>query len=338
VLYEYNDNGTLVGYSCALLTSPGNTYDAVIVPYFYDLVYPCGTNDEKGKQTVENELLTSTASMLRMLDADSSGCLVPPPGSAPWIARLDGNPLDVFETTFDCLKADLQENECCSVVHGSLTMYPIGAYNVDDLKGIMAIQLNDNRFDSYRTHYLGAEIEYTPEAGQNDIAPVVRESDTTALEPKGKSITMVGSFVVGSLVAGLVGMILVIFQRRRRLLHAKDTELALSQSEDDVKVHVSVRSADHTFDDGYDQAPESPFSVEDEGRFKNYKFDLGDSFKNEIVGKYGTKTGVVGPSSMAVVAPYPMEETSDSEVDSWAQTDGTVGSLEERLEEITAEI
>jgi len=40
----------------------------------------------------------------------------------------------------------------------------------------------------------------------------------------------------------------------------------------------------------------------------------------------------------AVVPPYPMDETSDSEVDSWAQTDGTVGSLEDRLEEITAEI
>jgi hypothetical protein len=41
-----------------------------------------------------------------------------------------------------------------------------------------------------------------------------------------------------------------------------------------------------------------------------------------------------GPTTIAVVPPYPMEETSDSEADSWAQTDGTVGSLEERLDDV----
>jgi hypothetical protein len=45
-----------------------------------------------------------------------------------------------------------------------------------------------------------------------------------------------------------------------------------------------------------------------------------------------------GPTTIAVVPPYPMEETSDSEADSWAQTDGTVGSLEERLDEVRGEI
>jgi hypothetical protein len=64
-----------------------------------------------------------------------------------------------------------------------------------------------------------------------------------------------------------------------------------------------------------------------------YTFDLSDTFKQNIMGTYA-------PTTMQVVAPYPMlEDTScDSEVDSWAQTDGTVGSLEDRLEEITAEI
>jgi hypothetical protein len=64
-----------------------------------------------------------------------------------------------------------------------------------------------------------------------------------------------------------------------------------------------------------------------------YTFDLSDTFKQNVMGTYA-------PTTMQVVAPYPMlEDTSyDSEVDSWAQTDGTVGSLEDRLEEITAEI
>lgn len=82
----------------------------------------------------------------------------------------------------------------------------------------------------------------------------------------------------------------------------------------------------------------------------SYTFDLANSLKNDVMGTYGNSTGggssdndpyssmMSGPTSMAVVPPYPMDETSDSEVDSWAQTDGTVGSLEDRLEEITAEI
>jgi hypothetical protein len=76
---------------------------------------------------------------------------------------------------------------------------------------------------------------------------------------------------------------------------------------------------------------------------KKYAFDLSQSFKNDVMGTYGfggTRSHpFAGPTTMPVVAPYPLlDETSDSEVDSWAQTDATVGSLEERLEEITAEI
>jgi hypothetical protein len=94
---------------------------------------------------------------------------------------------------------------------------------------------------------------------------------------------------------------------------------------------------------------ETPTDNDSSGyRPKSYAFDLGQSMKNDVMGTYGNQTvkgnaGSYGPTTIEVVPPYPMmEETSDSEppseADSWAQTDGTVGSLEERLEEITAEI
>lgn len=81
---------------------------------------------------------------------------------------------------------------------------------------------------------------------------------------------------------------------------------------------------DLPLDDDFDDNPNSD---------AKYTFDLSDTFRQGIMGAYA-------PTTMQVVAPYPLlEDTScDSEVDSWAQTDGTVGSLEERLEEITAEI
>jgi len=69
----------------------------------------------------------------------------------------------------------------------------------------------------------------------------------------------------------------------------------------------------------------------------HYTFDLSDHFQNQVMGSYCSH--VHGPTTMAAAPPFPMmEEGSDGETDSWAQTDGTVGSLEERLEEITAEI
>lgn len=345
LLQEFNDQGELVGYSCALLNSPNNVYEAIVVPYYYDLVFNCGTNDDViGKQLVETSLLTNTASLLRMRDADGGGCLVPPPGNAPWIARLQGDPVDDFETSFDCVKAELLQGECCSVVKGAITMYPIGAYQIDDLKGLVAVQLDDSQFGDFRTYYLGAEVERSPEDGMKNVAPAISEPEPAAAIPatatrEGTEITVVGGFIAGGLVAGLLGVMLVLLQRRKRILKTKAAEMEQTSLEGEVHVHVSVHSDEDNetddfdaIDDGKDQ--HSPFSVEDDGKFiPNYKFDLGDSFKNEIAGMYGA-----APSSMAVVAPYPMEETSDSEVDSWAQTEGTVGSLEERLEEITAEI
>ena len=92
---------------------------------------------------------------------------------------------------------------------------------------------------------------------------------------------------------------------------------------DDMPGKPSYRNDANDFNEEY-QTPSS------------YTFDLANSMKNEVMGTYGSSH--FGPTSMAVVPPYPMQEETDSEVDSWAQTDGTVGSLEEHLEEITAEI
>ena len=107
--------------------------------------------------------------------------------------------------------------------------------------------------------------------------------------------------------------------------------------------NVDLDAVESELLDEHDDHPVSP----------KYAFDLGQSFKMKVMGTYA-------PTTIPVVAPYPMHGNftnvgappqqqpakndmdlsgCDSEAeDSWAQTDGTVGSLEERLEEITAEI
>ena len=82
----------------------------------------------------------------------------------------------------------------------------------------------------------------------------------------------------------------------------------------------------------------------------SYAWDLSTSFQREIMSAHGQVSPAAaqppvgphnqqfGPTTIEVVPPYPLDETSESEADSWAQTEGTVGSIEENLEEITAEI
>ena len=348
MIFELDEAGSTAGYACSRLTAPGNEYISAEVPYIYDLSYPCTGSDEEAKDFVEQELLTRVAASQRMLDVDASGCISPPIG-APWIAAVRSGEKDQFLPSFDCLKTpEGVPGQCCVVVKGSMTMLPVGPFQLDDLKRMVSEQLDDVTYEGYQTQYLGAEVEIPPESGLDTITPAISQPENPRLQSDNKNMTAMGGFLAGGLIAAVIGMALVLFRKRRRQRYLGDSGAAVSKSmgdEESVQVHVSVMPDEH-------RPPSLPASRRDEpdlpvrnyegGIYQNYKFDLADSFKNEITGKYGgsseNNSSSNGPSSMPVVPPYPMEESSDSEVDSWAQTEGTVGSLEERLEEITAEI
>ena len=113
----------------------------------------------------------------------------------------------------------------------------------------------------------------------------------------------------------------------------------VTEAEDAVESELlDYNDDDHDDDDHRQHHPHYPVSPK-------YAFDLGHSLKRNVMGTYAPTT-----TTIPVVAPYPFPplhptndvldvSACDSEAeDSWAQTDGTVGSLEERLEEITAEI
>ncbi|KAG7351529.1 hypothetical protein IV203_010889 [Nitzschia inconspicua] len=84
-----------------------------------------------------------------------------------------------------------------------------------------------------------------------------------------------------------------------------------------------------------------------EGHSGTMQFDLGSSFKDQLMGLHGRnqsnnpKRGGGLMSSFGVHGLFPQSGQSldgDSDADSWAQTDGTIGSLELQLEPITAEV
>lgn len=333
VLPEYNANGAVVGYSCARLVSPASTSLPAKVPYYYDLQFPCaGETPEDAMTKVQPGLLRLTAAQLKFLDADQSGCWGPQ-DEGPWIVAVRSERADQLEA-FDCLKTPSAAGQCCKVVSGEMSLYPIGSYEDDDLRRMVGNLLVDATIGGFHTEYLGAEVDASAEGGRDNVAPALSQPDEGTVEPEDREMTVVGGFVAGGLIAVFIGMALMLVQRRRR--HLRGHGRAVRDS-DDVTVHVSVMSPEETRKEEEAKALALDEAMYGEANFPNYQFDVGDSFKNEIAGKYGSSQGS-GPSSIPVVPPYPMEETSDSEVDSWAQTDGTVGSLEERLEEITAEI
>jgi hypothetical protein len=100
--------------------------------------------------------------------------------------------------------------------------------------------------------------------------------------------------------------------------------------------------------DGNDAAvvgDDLPSPTED-GQSGTMQFDLGNSFKDQLMGLHGcsqpnsSKRGGL-MSSLGARGLFPQSGQSldgDSDADSWAQTDGTIGSLELQLEPITAEV
>ena len=142
--------------------------------------------------------------------------------------------------------------------------------------------------------------------------------------------------MVAGFVAAFLGLFFVLYRRRQQFLAAQDLEIALSKSDlDDMSPRDNdsgvLRPENFEPEIGADGDVEGN---EDEYSASNYRFDLATSMKNELFNIHGR--AVDPPKSYG--AGVGIEETSDSDADSWAQTDGTIGSLELQLEPITAEV
>ena len=143
------------------------------------------------------------------------------------------------------------------------------------------------------------------------------------------------------------GLTTLLPRKSKEVVEARQEQRRVTSFDEDG-VHVSVLSdGDASFPNTYSSTSFEDNDDEEEENNNNnnnksdpyfmtssyphpmaYRFDLSESFKNDVMGTYNHSAAA--PTTMQVMPPYPMmEETSDSEADSWAQMDGTVGSLEE---------
>lgn len=376
LLEQTNEDELPITYACEYQTGSDplttNKFDVVTVEQFYDLVYPCADDKESAANNISEQLLMEAA-VLWHLFPDGEACTNPQNAYGAWLFGVSSAGSHEFVSDFGCQRLTPNDTmrECCHVVRSKMQFIPTGGYNATMLKQFVKDQL-DGAETPYSLIFRTASIEpFFVQNQPNDgghgnlnepkrVPGGVQAGQDPQQSPSNRKITVPGGFLIALLVAALAGVFFVLYRRNRKeRASAGDTvgkadddfcnstmEHGLS-CEGDFFVTVSAieneKANISSFQQRFHQKQQRLNSSFDEMDLDDmpleeypptkYAFDLGESFKNDVMGTYA-------PTTMQVVAPYPMmEDTScDSEADSWAQTDGTVGSLEDRLEEITAEI
>jgi hypothetical protein len=361
----------IVAYRCDSNLVTIESFLRFSTPYVYDLKYPCSNSVDNAMQDVSEKILVAAASEYKIVPP-GTGCAVPPNPSgfgaeserSNWIAGAYSNTPDVLvPNDFPCLvAADADQNECCRVVEGAMQFQPSGGYDGDEFRDFVANTLKKSSFtsgESFQTTYRGAIIDYTytpaetprdqfeseteddPRDTNTSVSGIGTETQQTGDDSK---VTAMGGALLSGLVVAFIGVLFIVFRRRRQSRY-DDEDLEANMSNTDMDAAEGLETlqldvlSDGNMDRNYSPRRNQERYIESSSHSNayEYKFDLSSSMKNDVMGTYGGG----GPTSMAVTAPYGISgEASDngSEVDSWAQTDGTVGSLEDNLDEITAEI
>lgn len=348
VTKEVDSDGVPVAFKCTYHVATGKIQasTAKSISSYYDMLYPCNDNVQQGVDMIAANVLSNVAEYFNILP-DGKACSIPYTALPLWLIGVSLKPADSTVQGFPCQKlvANPSAGQCCVVVHAPMNFW----WTDFDPKETAMMKVLSNEFvspqatvgTSYQVSYLGAYIDLTTETGQGTVNVPISKPESPPAASKNNTFTIVGVFVLAAMIVIFAGAIFVIWRRRRKWRTNRDVEAAISKSDlgfaedgsDGPTLEVDVMSDDmpqSNIKGSYDFQDDSyPTS-------NSYTFDLSDEMKNKVFGTYGRAN--FGPTTMNVVAPYPMEEHSDSEADSWAQTDGTVGSLEDRLEEITAEI
>lgn len=342
VITETNADGVVNGYRCDLLTQ-GNSFVPVTMPYYYDLTSPC-TEASNAMQMMESLLLDSVATTYRMLP-DAVSCYEPPPTQSgePWLAAVRVQTPAAFVSAFDCEETPSDPEMCCTLVKGELTLETVGNYNLKAARDHLKVQFNEGWLTSgttYTTNYRGSELDYSAEGGRGNL-PEIPEANgvksTPAPQQQERKITLVGGFIIAGVTTVICGALLTLYRRIRHKRQSRRTRDALAKSIDDFdgqSFDLPTIAID-VISEG--SPPSKDLHSFNSSQPASYRFDLSDTMRDDVLGKFGETSQASpipswGPTSIAVVPPYPLEETSDSEVDSWAQTDGTVGSLEPPLD------
>lgn len=202
-------------------------------------------------------------------------------------------------------------------------------------------------------------------------------SNQAVANPNRKTITVVGGLLVGcfSIAFALVGWVLIRRRQSYRRSHQRDLESAADEEpaivvegsyafdkgggtsdpgDDDLEGTDSGDNEEMHDDEPQTHEPQIPEPQEPVASALEYpnlpmsaeaiQMDLGNTLKGQMMGLHGGETSSKQRSPSRFLRPlasadlYEELDDEQDDVDSWAQTDGTIGSLELQLEPITAEV
>lgn len=230
--------------------------------------------------------------------------------------------------------------QTCSVYKGHMEAYYLGGGDPSELESFIQENLGSlGTNENYEVAYLGSQLDTgavdAGSASGNMTAPAPVNKAERSVQPnnRGKrTVTFVGGLLVAGFLAAFLGLFFVLYRRRQKFLAAQDVEIALSKSDLDTD-DASLRNRR---DNSRGMRPNGELEIGDEYDDDygngNYTFDLGSNMKNELFNIHGRAGDAPRQYGIGI------EETSDSDNDSWAQTDGTITEIETCLEPITAEI
>jgi hypothetical protein len=347
-----NEYGDLTGYACQSTLAQNEVTDIDLV-FYMDFAYPPGQSLE-ALQHLQTGLVEAVA--LEYGISTGAMCESPPFNGNSWLVQFfsdftDYSVVQVFDSCRELNSTDPSQG--CNVYEAVVTGSILGGSQMGDVMEyiealVRGTALTEN--SAFSVAFLGVPVEgsVTEEENGNSVGGPSSIQEGEGLTDPGqerKTVTIVGGLLVAAFCCAFIGIILVLWRRRQQYLN--DTHLLKSPSRDlqqyDTEPHISDDP------DAHPSMDSSPESKEKEVFPNNITFDLGTSFKDQLMGVHGHNQGgpsrrPLGHGTMMMSDPYGRQmpthsDASDSDADSWAQTDGTIGSLENlHLEPITAEV
>lgn len=364
VKVEYNQDNFPTAYECEQLVNQ-NSVREVHVTFFYDLLFLQTMGFTTARQVFEANLLNGIATQLGLTTSTSvNSCLLPPP-TGPWMIRISSLPQDeqfqivgtyiilvyyhvsqhslsyitttllffslhtifILENCFE-LRPN-PETEACVLLEGQMTAFAVGGNSSQDEAGLL--NLIDTEITSgaatagstLTATYLSTQLDLSGDAGDRDnLNPAINEPDNILVDPNNSDkITPIGVMMVMGLALGVVGILFVVVKLRRRK-RAADQDAIMREQVIDESLH---QHQSYPYHHDEHQQQQQQYSFDD------MPDDTGFMFKNELLGIHAPDPSHHRRDGLDV-------SVSESDVDSWAQTDATLGSIEQHLEPITAEV
>mmetsp|Transcript_30741 Transcript_30741/g.46608 ORF Transcript_30741/g.46608 Transcript_30741/m.46608 type:complete len:407 (-) Transcript_30741:399-1619(-) len=357
-LFEISENDNFITeYSCSQLVQH-NPFNLIEINFLYDLFSPATEDPELARQKFEFLLLQRVARHFGLQDGGS--CLSPPVNDDIFMHMIQATSLpdDVPNDELgECLTPSISNHTCISY-KGSFSIKILGYDDKNDVVDFIADSINNGLVtsgSSLKATFLGTKIEVS----NNDILTSINtmEQPRIATPEDNKSITLIGFMLVVALSGSVLGFIFLVWNlraRKMRLSREKvfmatqgypsspnlskdqqdsrqvwpDTMPDSSDGSEEKTPSESSASLPQNFGlDSFAAADNSFTNLDDvivqNNKEPSYQFDLGNSMKSSLFGIHGHRPN-------PFFNDLESSSVADSDIDSWAQTDGTIGSLDER--------